>query len=154
LAVLAASLIFLPFGFGNGYLTRLAQPLRAGSTDPAVLVQVSFVPRLRQGLRAWFEDADDIGWLSVVDSRLVFQGDSVQLSLPLTSLTEVQLENIGWRGLFAYGPKVRVVAPGLGLRQVLYFGERSSLLLPQSRRIARAIFRMIAREPGPPAQSG
>ena len=85
LLVVAATAYFLPFGLGNTHVTRLVQSLNPAAAlgGEGFIVQLTLSPRLRSGLRALLEDADDIGYLTFRGDELLFQGDSVKLSVPL-----------------------------------------------------------------------
>ncbi len=135
----------LPLGFGNARLGRLAAPLRPSDSleGRCFLVQLTLTPRLRWGLRALFEDADDIGWLGVEESSLVFHGDSVKLTVPFENIRWVRRQNIGWRGLFIYGARIVAAVEGVGNFRALEFAERSSWLLPGSRRQARKLYEVL-----------
>ena len=141
LLVVAATAYFLPFGLGNTYVTRLVQSLNpaAGTSEDGFIVQLTLSPRLRSGFRAILDDADDIGYLSFSGTGLLFQGDSVKLSVPFDRIEQVQPQNIGLRGLFVYGRRIRVVVPGLPNIESFELAERSSLLLPTSRAITRKL---------------
>jgi hypothetical protein len=91
------------------------------------------------------EDADDIGWLSVTDSEIQFIGDSVRLNIPLSQVRELHSENIGLRALFVYGSRVSLVVSGVPKVDCIEIAERSSLLLPCSRRTARRLHDAISR---------
>ncbi|HPC59410.1 MAG TPA: hypothetical protein PKX23_02030 [Verrucomicrobiota bacterium] len=143
--VMAASLYFLPFGFGNLVVKRLVRRIepQAGRAVNSYVVQLAFDPRLRQGLRSVLEDADDVGCLWVKEGELVFVGDAVRMTIPAAHIREVHCQNIGWRGLFLYGPRVHVTfSDGHEWRHV-QFGERSSLVLPASRRVAHEMTRRV-----------
>ena len=88
------------------------------------------------------------GYLSFTESGLLFQGDSVTLSIPFDHLDKVRPENSGLRGLFVYGRRIRIVASGLPEVEALEFAERSSLLLPESRRITRKLSDSLAANTG------
>jgi hypothetical protein len=141
LLVVAATAYFLPFGLGNAHVARLVRSLNpaAGKSEDGFIVQLTLAPRIRSGLRAILDDADDIGCLSFTDSELLFQGDSVKLSVPFDQIEQVLPQNIGLRGLFVYGRRIRVVASGLPRITAFEFAERSSWLLPDSRRITRKL---------------
>jgi hypothetical protein len=146
-AAVAFATWFLPCGFGNPFILRLVRSLHPASQDSpeGFVVQLTLEPRLRTGLRALLEDADDVGWLSFTGSELRFQGDSVQLSVPLEQVRELKSRNIGWRGLFLYGPRSTFVVPGLPQVQSFQLAERSSCLLPGSRRRSRELFERLAK---------
>ena len=150
LLVLVATAYFLPFGLGNTHVTRLVQSLSpaAGKSDDGFIVQLTLSPRIRSGLRAILEDADDIGYLSFSEHDLLYQGDSVKLSVPLDCIQQVQAANIGLRGLFVYGRRVRIVISGLPQVESVEFAERSSWFLPASRAITRKLYsRLSAKVP-------
>jgi hypothetical protein len=100
-------------------------------------------PRLRSGLRATLEDADDIGWLSVTEAELVYDGDSVTIRLPLTSIQNAELKNVGLRGLFIYGPRLVLSVSGIEGVEGLEVADRSSFFLPQSRRSVVSLHREV-----------
>ncbi len=146
----AATVYFLPFGLGNTHITRLVRRLSpaADKGGDGFIVQLTLSPKLRAGLRTILEDADDIGYLSFSETGLLFQGDSVKLCVPFDCLERVQPRNIGLRGIFIYGRRIRVAVSGLPQIQALEFAERSSWLLPASRRITRQLCeRLAARIP-------
>jgi len=142
----AITALFLPFGLGNSYIVRLVRPLKPATASDAktFIVQLTLSPRIRSGLRALLEDADDVGYLSVSESELVFQGDSVKLSVPKDCIEAVRPRNIGMRGLFVYGRRIEVVISGLPNVASIQFAERSSWLLPASRRVTRELCALFA----------
>ena len=141
LLALAATAFFLPFGLGNTHITRLVQSLSPAAAQPreGFIVQMTLSPRLRSGLRALLDDADDIGYLTFSGNELLFQGDSIRLSVPLECVKLVRPRNIGLRGLFVYGRRIKVVVSGLPQAESFEFAERSSWLLPTSRAITRCL---------------
>jgi len=141
LAAIGITVIFLPFGCGNAHVSRIVAALKRAAPDDqdGYTVQLTLRPRLRSGLRAFAEDADDMGFLTLADSELVFQGDSVKLTLPWGQINEVRTRNVGWRGLFVYGGRIVVTATGLPNVKAIEFAERSSLLLPSSRKASREL---------------
>lgn len=143
----ASAAFFLPFGLGNPYVSRLVQRLNpaAGKTDAGFVVQLSVSPRIRSGLSAVLEDADDIGYLSFNSTGFLFQGDSVKLSVPYECIEEVRSLNIGMRGLFVYGRRIGLVVTGLPNVSALEFAERSSWLLPTSRRITKQLHQHLSK---------
>ena len=96
------------------------------------------------GLRGLLEDADDIGCLSFTSSEFVFHGDSVKLSVPFDQIERVRRQNVGLRGLFVYGPRIELAVSGLPNIKSLEFAERSSWLLPTSRRTTRKLFECLS----------
>ena len=140
--MVAGTAYFLPFGGGNTHITRLVRSLGAasGKGGEGFIVQLTLSPRFRSGLRAILEDADDIGYLTFEGNGLRFAGDSVKAFVPYERIEAVRAENSGLRGGFVYGRRIRVVVAGLPQAEWLEFTERSSLLLPESRRITRELY--------------
>src|SRR4051812_13096633 len=97
LIALTATVYFLPLGLGNPYVARLARLLRVEARPDALLVQLTLFPRIRSGLRAVVEDADDIGFVRFTETELVFEGDSLRLVLPYEQIAEVHPHNVGLR---------------------------------------------------------
>ncbi len=147
LLALGVATLFLPFGFGNPHVKKLALRLPAGSGSSAerFLVQVTFSPRLSSGLRARMEDADDIGWLTLTPGSLLFQGDAVSLSIPFEHIQSLRPRTIGLRGIYLYLCVTLVVA-GLPRVQSLTLAERSCWFLPSSRAMTRRICARIAEQ--------
>jgi hypothetical protein len=143
---LAASAFFLPFGLGNAYVARLVRTLRPDNSknEEGFIVQMTLSPRLRTGFRALVEDADDVGYLTLSASELVFQGDSVQLSIPFDQIQDVRRQNIGLRGLFVYGRRIGLVISGLPNIKFVEFTERSSWLLPTSKKISQKLYEVLS----------
>ena len=148
---------FLPFGFGNRLITRLVREQASAKPGPdQFIVQATFSPRIRSGLRSVLEDADDVGLLSFSAAEFVFKGDSASLRVPFRCLRSVQQQSLGLRGLFAYGNRVAVELDGLPELKRVAFAERSSLIIPTSWKVSRLIHAkmqgaMIARNTGNPA---
>lgn len=141
LFTLGVTAYFLPFGLGNSVVRRLVRSLNPGANEitDGFIVQMTLAPRLRSGLRALIEDADDLGYLRFTDSELIFQGDSVKFRIPWEQITEVRPQNIGWRGRFVYGSRIWISISGMSQIQAVAFSERSSLLLPASKRITKSL---------------
>jgi hypothetical protein len=141
----AAATCFLPFGFGNPHMVRLARSLAVSAArgPNGFVVQVTLAPRLRKGVRAVIEDADDIGWLWLSDSALVFQGDSLSFSVPFDQIRTVKPQTIGARGLFIY-PSLKLVVSNLPNIESLTLAERSAWLLPTARATTTRIRRQLA----------
>jgi hypothetical protein len=146
LLALAVMAFFLPFGLGNAHVTWLVRSLSpgAGRNGDGFIVQLTVSPRLRSGLRALLEDADDIGYLTFGANELCFQGDSVKLSVPWENIQLVRPRNIGWRGLFVYGRRIKLVVSGWPEVESFEIAERSSWLLPASRTITRKLYERLS----------
>ena len=150
LLVVAAAAYFLPFGMGNTHITRLVRSFAASAASgrDGFVVQLTLTPKLRSGLRATLEDADDIGWLTLGPDALAFAGDSVQLCVPYQRIERVQPRNIGLRGAFVYGRRIKLAVAGLPEAPSMELAERSSWLLPASRRITAQLYtQLLAKVP-------
>jgi hypothetical protein len=139
LLTIAVTAYFLPFGLGNPVVKRLVRSRKLDASEDGFIVQMTLSPRIRSGLRAVIEDADDLGYLSFTGSELIFQGDSVRLLIPWGQVTEVRPENIGWRGRYLYGSRIKIKVVGIPKVDAVTFSERASLLLPTSKRITRKL---------------
>lgn len=144
------SATYLPFAFGNARVARLVRALNpsAGRRPDSFIVQVTLRPRIRSGLRAALEDADDVGCLSLNPAALEFQGDSVKLRVPYDLLGTIRLTSIGLRGLWVYGPRLNIGVSGLPNVAALEFTERESWLLPTSWRTTRELRRRLSARTG------
>jgi hypothetical protein len=109
------------------------------------IVQITATPRIREGLRAVVEDADDVGWLVISGGQLRFVGDAIDLTVSREAVVALRPENIGLRTLFVYGPRLALELRGLDEIKSVEFAERSSLLLPESRKAARRIREAVSR---------
>lgn len=146
LGVLAAVTLFLPFGFGNRHVARLLRGLPQPAAPHPLAVQLTLTPRVCSGIRALLEDADDFGWLAVSDSHLLYEGDAVQFAVPLNRVRAIQRRNIGFRGLFVSGSRIRIeLEPALeGGKKSFEVAERSTLFLPRSRRVTAVLFERLS----------
>jgi hypothetical protein len=144
LATFAAATALLPFGFGNPLMRKLARHIHSAPSSPEAqfLVQLTFSPRLRPGLRALLDDADDIGWLQFRQSSVEINGDSTRLSIPYENIEQVRRGTIGFRGLYLY-PALWISISGDKELKRFLVAERSSWLLTGARRITREIERQF-----------
>lgn len=148
LLVVAVTVSLLPFGLGNTYATRLVKSLPAEESrgEEAFIVQLTLSPRIRSGIRAILDDADDLGCLRLASDALIFQGDSVRLVVPYDHIAEVQPRNIGLRGLFVYGRRIKVSVSNWPEIDEMEFAERSSCNLPASKRITRRLYELLSAQ--------
>lgn len=148
LAALAATAIFIPFGLGNAYVAKLVRDMdpQAANDPNSFIVQLTLTPRIRTGVRAVFEDADDIGVLTCGASDLSFDGDSICLRVPLSQISMVRPHNPGLRGFYFYGRRIELTVTGLPNVQSLEVAERSSWLLPTSKRITKRLYEHLSKK--------
>jgi len=141
---LLAVICVLPF-FGNACISLIVRNLRPTNSreDRTWVVQITLCPRIRKGLRAALEDADDVGYLVLEESALIFTGDSVQLTIPFERIRGVQGENVGLRGAYIASGRIALETADLNGFEGLEIAERSSRVIFSSRRITREIFARI-----------
>lgn len=138
-------LYFLPVVGMNFFVRHL---VKDGAHQPppnsvAFITQVSLSPRLYCGLRGFLEDADDIGWLEIVDEGLVFNGDRAKVCLPFASIERMAHQNCGYRMLWMAGRRIRLFTPVFEGIQFIEFTERDSNTIPTSRRLCARLIREI-----------
>jgi len=145
LLALAGTVYFLP-SLGNAYVYWVLRGVRAQTSDNSQrksIVQITFDPRIRTGFRALIEDADDVGYVSFSETEFRFSGDSLQVTVPFERLKAVHGENVGLRGAYLSGGRIRLDISGLDDFDAIEIAERTSLVLPASRRITRELFEQI-----------
>lgn len=145
LGAICVATLFLPFGFGNTYVARLARSFRPADwrNSDCFIVQITFLPRIRSGLRAVLEDADDIGSLNLSAAELEFRGDAVRFSIPYGQLRDLRLQTIGLRGLFVY-PRLAITVSGLPGITDLRIADRAGWFLPMSHKRTRELHHRLA----------
>ena len=141
-------IVFLVFYFqsiwmGNPHVRRLVHCLSLSDHD-GYIIQLAKIPRLKSGFWAFTEDADDIGLLSLTDDRLVFKGDSIEFSFPYTHIKNICKKNVGWRGAWTSGNRIRIDISDPSGEKSFEFLERSSLTNPASRKITRELFNSLS----------
>jgi hypothetical protein len=148
LATIVVATYFLPLGFGNPYVARLVRPLQRSlpQIHETYVVQLTQNPRNRTGLWAILEDADDLGVVTFTELALVFHGDSILLTVPFERIKELRLQSASWRALFAYGPRISFSVDGLSEAGTFTFAERSSCILPTSRKNARRMYQNLGEK--------
>jgi hypothetical protein len=145
LVMLALSAWCLPFAQGNLFVSKLAHSLASpGPEKNSFVVQLTLYPRLHRNFRAFIEDADDVGCLSFGETELVYAGDAVRLRLPYSQIKQIQLHNVGLRGLFVSGRRIELAVSGIEQVQFLEIAERSTLLLPASKKITAELHQQLA----------
>jgi len=136
---IAVSAYFLPLGLRNPIVKKLVRSVNPDVDKAGFIVQMTLTPRIHSGLRALIEDADDLGYLRFTESELVFEGDSVRLRIPWKQITDIRPQNIGWRGRYVYGSRLIITVAGISNFEAVTFSERTSLLLPTSKRVTRKL---------------
>ena len=68
----------------------------------------------------------------------------VKLAVPWKDIQLVRPQNIGWRGLFVYGRRIKIVVSGWPEVESFEFAERSSWVLPASRAITRRLYERLS----------
>jgi hypothetical protein len=145
LAFAVLSMIFYPISFANFYVSWLVRKhVRAGEGSELLAVcQISFSTRLYGILRNFNEDADDVGCLLVLDDGIRFVGDHVELELPFAAIKRVELNNIGWRGLWLSRSRMKVLADTFEGCTSIEFCDRSSLSVIGMSSRSKAAYAML-----------
>lgn len=129
--------------FANYYIKALVSHLRPIDGETSYICQVSTLPRSCTGIRAFLEDADDVGFLSIHAGSIEFRGDHSDLTIALSNNVVVELHNVGWRGFWCAGRRVRILLLEHEEIQEIDIAERQSWTIIQSRRLALQIFEAI-----------
>jgi hypothetical protein len=146
---LAATAWIVPLGQGNHYIARRARGLSgAPAGESNCLVQLTLTPRLRKGIRALLEDADDFGILTFDEAGFTFTGDAIHIVVPRQNILQVHRQNVGLRGRFVYGSRITIEVKGLDKISYLEFAERSSAIIPESKRITRRLLEQFKQAAG------
>ncbi len=136
---------FRPLFFGvNWYIRSIVKRLNiAGeSYSHDEIFQISFDPRLLKGIRGILENADDIGLLKLEQKKLLFKGDHVTLAIPYSEIESIEARDVGWRGLWMGGKRLRITGK-IQHYKCVEFGERTSWTLSKSKKIANRIYHML-----------
>lgn len=150
LFALAASLFcvifFYPTVLANPYIKRLVESRQthAGNATDSFISQIALSPRLYSGIRGFIEDADDVGRLQITESDFFFEGDSIELRVPLHCITRVEKRNPGWRALWICGPRITVSFSGLPQIHTVEFCKRSALTVVSHRKRAGKLFKDLS----------
>ncbi len=144
LALSTFMFLFLPgLMFANYYVTQRVSHLRSGCGADGTVCQLTARPRGCRGARAFFEDADDLGILSIEDGVLKFCGDHSDLKVDLSSIVRIELCNIGWRGLWFASRRIRLHLLGKQEIEAIEIAERQCWTVTDSRRLMLHIFESI-----------
>ena len=142
-------LFFLPvLAGGNPYIVHLVKkiPQQPEWNEKPFVVQMSLSPRLHFGIRGVLEDADDIGFLSFTKDSVIFYGDQTRLELPIDSLTEVSVRNVGFRGLWICGNRIRVRSKVLCDYEFVEFADRSAWNVISAFRRSKEILAVLRQD--------
>jgi hypothetical protein len=137
--------VYILPSLGNAYVSWILRGLVShdSKAPDGLIVQITLCPRVRKGFRALIEDADDLGYLVLGETELMFQGDSLELFLPFERIISVHGENVGLRGLYVSSGRIRLDISGLDGFEAVEIAERASRVLPSSRKITRQLFQQI-----------
>jgi hypothetical protein len=140
------AVLLLPFA-NNFYVGRLVRRhiARPENGQDAFVVQIALNPRVYGGLRGLLEDADDVGYLRFADDGLEFEGDSVNVRLPYHRIDRIEDCNVGVRGFWVVGRRVRVYTKSLPPYSRFEFLEREGLAIRRTRQVSESIIQAIMR---------
>jgi hypothetical protein len=95
-------------------------------------------------LWGFLEDADDIGVLRVAEDDVSFVGDHVNISIPFSAIESIGKHNIGWRGFWLSGKRIRLTLRDATAYSQVEFCERQSTTLIAAYKISKKIFTLLA----------
>lgn len=127
----------------NYYTRRFVSQMFEGSGETGYICQVTMQPRLYRGIRAFLEDADDIGLVTLNDGVLKFRGDHSDIAITLSTDVTAELRTIGWRGLWYSGARIRLTFPGREPFHEIEFLERQCWSVKASKRLAQELYAKI-----------
>ncbi len=142
----AMAVLLLPFT-NNYYVARHVRrsiPLPEGDSE-TYLVQITLSPRVYGGLRGFLEDADDVGYLRFTEEGFEFFGDSITIQLPFENIESIQDVNVGIRGLWIVGRRVRVSTSAFPPYVGIEFLDREGLSVRRTRQISESIIHALMR---------
>lgn len=145
---LYSAMVFLLTPFANNYyVSRHVRRsiLRPKGDGETYLVQITLSPRVYGGLRGFLEDADDVGYLRFTEEGLEFFGDSITIQLPFEDMEGIEDVNVGIRGLWIVGRRVRVSTPALPPYVGMEFLDRDGLGVRRTRQISESIIHALMR---------
>ncbi len=138
---------FLPVVLlANPYIKYIARKCSKNGSDSvfSVVCQIRLFPRVYTGFRGFMDDADDIGQLQISQGSLAFRGDHIQCFLPFGCIEKIDCKNVGWRGGWLYGHRIKIQTSVFGKYEGLELAERHSITLISSHRITNRIISLIS----------
>ncbi len=129
--------------FANYYIKWLVSKLRPADSETGYICQLATLPRSCTGIRAFLDDADDVGILQVRDDRVEFKGHQTSLTVIHSSAISVELLNIGWRGFWFAGRRIRILLHGHEELQAIEIVERQTRTVTEARELALRLFQAI-----------
>ncbi|MCC6489589.1 MAG: hypothetical protein IT364_18975 [Candidatus Hydrogenedentes bacterium] len=144
ISFVACSVLLLPLGC-NIYTARLVRAYvdKPKNGGRSLIVQISLSPPLYDGTRHFMEDADDVGYLHFSEGGLTFVGDSISLNLPYEHIERIEDSNVGFRGLWVCGRRIRVYTRAVASYDSFEFLERQSFRLKTSQRVSGEILKAL-----------
>jgi len=138
---------FTPLWGGvNFYVKLIVKRINLPETPNGFIFQFAADPRLFKGLRGFLEDADDIGILSLQEEALSFKGDCINLCIPYSRIESVQKYNVGWRGIWICGKRIKIKLKNYKQYNSFEFLERHSYTVPKSNMISNEVASIISEK--------
>ncbi|HCE42233.1 MAG TPA: hypothetical protein DET40_01625 [Lentisphaeria bacterium] len=128
----------------NYYIKFIAGRIVSPPPEGAHVCQISTTPKLCSGLRAVLEDADDIGYVTISADSVEFRGDSVDFSISGAEISNVGSCNVGWRGYWVAGRRIKLTINGHDRFKEIEISERHSWTIPGSRSLADQLHAQIS----------
>ena len=126
----------------NYYICSLVSHLRANDGRTEYVCQIATQPRTCKGIQAFLEDADDVGIARIEDGVFKFHGDHSEISVNLYNVS-AELHNIGYRGVWYAGRRIKIVLPPQDKFKSIEILERQCWSAMQSRKLMLQIFEKI-----------
>ncbi len=114
IAALPCFVLFNPLINLNPFVTSVSRSRSPVPFDKETchIVQVSFQPRLAQGLQAVLEDADDIGLLCFEPGAIAFHGGAFHFRIPYSACRKMESRLNVFPGLLMSGRRLEVFLGG------------------------------------------
>jgi hypothetical protein len=136
---------FYPLLLGINYFIKfIAGRIVSPAPEGACVCQISMTPKLCSGFRAFLEDADDVGYLTVSGDSVDFKGDSIEFSIPKSEISNVRSCNIGWRGCWIAGRRIKLTINGHERFKEIEICERHTWTIPGSWLLSKQLYDQIS----------
>lgn len=117
---------------GNFYYPRIIRTFvkETSGRDPSMLAQMSLSPRLRKGLRAATDSADDVGLVELGPEAFLFKGDAVSMVIPYDRIGGISRHSVGPRGFWLVRCWIRLHTDAFEDYEHVDLADASSLIKP------------------------
>lgn len=127
---------------GNYYIKKLLRRNHNIVDRNGYCFQIMTQPRQYVGVRAFLDDADDIGHLRLTKDGIMFDGSYIKCLIPFDKIVMIELKNSGMRGLWLILKLHLIVSNPAGVEE-LFFTERDSTNILSSWRLTIRLYEEI-----------